>query len=507
MPNIIWEKFVDRRGCFFLDPLRAFLANPQDYVFVTNLGNVWYEIQNINDQLNRKALYRTRKSFTMTLTWEGLRCADAGAVHDLIVSLNATFSVFYPAAFKTKCDVLSGSLQDLSLQDLQNFWSGRFQNVIQGMLENLEYREIPGILTVQAIQETFLRKLELLASQDLQMGLRLNVILDFKCSSPSKEKSIAEEEDLQKRTMESMYDQERTRIENEKRATDIRDKTTILQLEQDLELLKKKHEDELQKIDDEQRKRQVELELLERRAHEAKSNEVLENAKKFVNKHAPAALIDETSRRAEAYVALCDAGVDEADNDYFPKEAGKLWTDISDDSSRTLLRNFRHFLSGYGENPLDIRVQEVQPRSLTSSRNETTEMECNVLRKNQSLQFSFTAPIDGKLTVLNIGTSGRVTELFPNVQRESFALASGKTYQFPENFIPNVSFTEEDDSGLEGIYVFITPENLLRSPETGDLCTHEGAKLAPFILDFTSKIRDYEQRACAVGRQEFIVQP
>ena len=100
----------------------------------------------------------------------------------------------------------------------------------------------------------------------------------------------------------------------------------------------------------------------------------------------------------------------------------------------------------------------------------------NALRKGDSLEFSFTSSKSGFVTILNLGTSGKMTILAPNSLTGSDTLSvkvdQGVRYNFPKSIMPDLdadSFIEDSSSGLEGIYVIVTKKPLFNFAKTGDL--------------------------------------
>ncbi len=134
--------------------------------------------------------------------------------------------------------------------------------------------------------------------------------------------------------------------------------------------------------------------------------------------------------------------------------------------------------------------------------------EYQVLQCGASLSFTFTAPITGFVSVLNLGTSGNISFLTPNsITGSNVQVIANQTYRFPQTFMPTLDadiFIEQSKSGLEGIYVIITPQPLISVPVSGQLTSLPELPYKK-VIQFINNLKQIPKQNWAVGVQEFEV--
>jgi len=142
-------------------------------------------------------------------------------------------------------------------------------------------------------------------------------------------------------------------------------------------------------------------------------------------------------------------------------------------TQQSLVQYLREQAAGR-KRPVVLKMVELRTRSIDSVdllTRDVTTAKVNALPVGRSLQFEFTAPQAGHVTVLNIGTSGRSYVHVPNayVDREAAKVPSGRSYVVPgSELLPwerlrehSLEYVENGPPGWEHMAVVVSEEPLI----------------------------------------------
>ena len=333
--------------------------------------------------------------------------------------------------------------------DLHSLWETPFQNVLQVEAHKVDYpswtTSLAGPVIASAIKVMYFAPM---AAKYVD-GTELELVESVDGYSPSIEKRSEEE---QKTLMAAKAAQEAEKAEIKKRQAELAEKEkTELMHTQNMEALK-----EQQTILQEKRALlQGQIDLKEKEI-EAKNAEIAIMQEKRL-------LIDQENRiRKEKEEALIKKQLETRNK--IIEANSKKWPTLSEDEI-IIAHNFSTTIKKRLEtNGFKIDNAAVIARSVTFR---GAVGHFNTLSHNSSLGFTFNAPKSGYVTILNLGTSGKMTILIPNAltgsDTDQVKTERGVQYYFPQSFMPELdgSFNEDAKSGLEGIYVFITQQPFL----------------------------------------------
>lgn len=369
---------------------------------------------------------QTKTAFAVNLHFKELTLADGNT---LTINVRIRAIITDPLRFYRRHAVRLSQDDELTDNNICDLWEAPFYNVLQVEAHKFTLDNWKTGLTETTIATAFKRYYFAPMAADYVLGTNLEFVESVEGNSPSEENRLQEELAKQNALLEQKQ-REFTLAENQK-----------------------KHEAELKIMQEQIRLRELEI--------KAKQEERIAQDAAYQRRR------DEEERKArqrrqqlehEQRLALMQSN---------------KWQDISL-SEKIIAVNFSELIK---------RQEEVKPVEMTNANLKTQELKIkgalakwNMLRNGDSLGFSFTASSTGYVTILNLGTSGKMTVLAPNSLTGSdtgwVKTEQGVRYDFPKSFMPDFdedAFIEDSSSGLEGIYTIITQQPLLSCHKTGEL--------------------------------------
>lgn len=368
----------------------------------------------------------TKSSFVVNLHFEELALADGNT---LTINVRIRVTITDPLRFYRRHAVRLNQEVELTDDNLCDLWEAPFYNVLQVEGHKFTLDNWKTGLTETTIATAFKRYYFAPMAADYIVGTNLEIVESVEGNSPSEEKRLQEELAKQNALLEQKQ-REFTLAENQKKHDAevelMREQVRLKELE-----IKAKQEERIaqdaayqRRKDEEERKEQQRRQQLE---HEQR-------------------------------LALIQSD---------------KWRELSV-TEKIVAVNFSELIK---------RQEEVSPVEMTNTNLQSKELKIkgalakwNTFRKGDSLSFSFIVSKSGYVTILNLGTSGKMTVLVPNALTGSDSswvkTEQGVRYDFPKSFMPDLdedSFIEDSSSGLEGIYTIVTPRPLLTYTQTGQL--------------------------------------
>lgn len=396
-------------------------------------------------------MYQMGAEFSVPLHYEKLELSDG---HTLDLDLAVGLRMAKPLRFfhQNKGRTIGGKLTD---ELLSSVWSRAFRAPILALTRSISAPEFSAMLTdraiFRAIQAAFCES----SLEETVMGTELMDVRAVSACSLSYEKRLEQEMEQAQREMDQKAKEEERMI--------LCERQRVLEIE--LQQQKEKR-----RIKELETNAQIELKRLENEQKDRARQELLRYEEIYKNR----------------WPSL--------------SKAEKLLAGQMSDFFRDLVRT----------RPISIVLPASQRKKLEIDESPAL---LNVLAQGASLAFSITAPQDGFVTILNLGTSGRLTVLVPNSMTGSDAAevhaVKGKTLKFPQTFLPSLApdiFEELSESGLEGIYCLITPDPLIpvaRANRLDDLQTIDYSRVSNLI----DVIKALPPDAFSVGVLEFKVLP
>ena len=368
----------------------------------------------------------TKTSFGVNLHFEELTLADGNT---LTLNVRILVRITDPLRFYRRHAVRLSQDVELTDDNLCDLWEAPFYNVLQVEAHKFNLDNWKIGLTETTISNAIKRYYFAPMAADYVDGTNLEIVESAEGNSPSEEKRLQEELAKQNALLEQKQ-REITLAENQK-----------------------KHEAELEIMREQIRLQELEI--------KAKQEERIAQDAAYQRRK------DEEERKAQLRRQQL-----EHEQRLALMQSDK-WRDLSV-SERITAVLFSEQIK---------RQEEVSPVEMTNASLKTKEIKIkgalakwNTLQKGDSLGFSFTASKSGYVTILNLGTSGKMTVLVPNAMTGSDSswvkIEQGVRYDFPKSFMPDLdedSFIEDSSSGLEGIYTIVSPQPLLSYKQTGQL--------------------------------------
>ena len=368
----------------------------------------------------------TKTSFVVNLHFEELTLADGNT---LTLNVRVRVRITDPLRFYRRHAVRLNQDVELTDDNLCDLWEAPFYNVLQVEAHKFNLDDWKIGLTETTIANAIKRYYFAPMAADYVDGTILEIVESVEGNSPSEENRLQEELAKQNALLEQKQ-REFTLAENQK-----------------------KHEAEVEIMREQIRLKELEI--------KAKQEERIAQDAAYQRRK------DEEERKAlqrlqqlehEQRLALLQSD---------------KWRDLSIQEKITAV-NFSELIK---------RQEEVNAVEMTNTNLQSKEFKIkgalakwNTLRKGDSLNFSFTTSKSGFVTILNLGTSGKMTVLLPNALTGSDSswvkTEQGVRYDFPKSFMPDLdedSFIEDSSSSLEGIYTIVTPQPVLPCKQTGQL--------------------------------------
>ena len=407
-------------------------------------------------------VYKLAQSlFYVNLHFEELTLADGNTLN---VNASAAVKITNPERFFRRHAKRISENTELTEDSLCDLWEAPFYNVLQVEAHKLNLDNWKTGLTGATIAEALHRYYFAPMATKFVEGTSLEFVESVEGNSPSEEKRLQEE--LAKRQKE-LEEEERRRItaqnkaEHEAKMTAIREQVRLTELE-----IKNKEQERLNQEA-----------AYQRRIEEEERKAKLEHQRKL----------------DEERIAMAHSN---------------KWPLLSV-AEKTVAIDFCILM----KNQAEVCGVEMKNTAISASSlfYQGVLGEWNTLRHGESLDFSFVCSKSGVVTIINLGTSGKMTVLVPNTLTGSdtiFVTAEqGVRYRFPESFMPDLdagSFVENSTSGLEGIYVIVTEDPLFNIEETDELTVLSSLSYDE-VQEMINKLKNLDPQSWGAGCLEFEV--
>ncbi len=360
----------------------------------------------------------TQSLFYVNLHFEELTLSDGNT---LTINARAGVKISDPELFFRRHARRMTENMELTEDRLCDLWEAPFYNVLQVEAHKLNLENwksgLTGATITTALQRYYFAPMALKYID----GTSLELVEAVEGNSPTEEKRLQEELEKQQKEFEEEQQQRinaQNKAEHEAKLEAMREQIRLKELE-----IKNKEQERLNQEAAYQRRREEE----KRKAEQ-----------------------ERLRKQDELRIALANSN---------------KWNEISNNEKAVAIE-FSILMKNQAEvSGVTINNTAISARSLFY---QGIMGEWRTLRKGESLGFSFTTPKPGYVTILNLGTSGKMTILVPNALTGSDAncvkVKPNVQYHFPKSFMPDIdedSFEEISYSGLEGIYTIITPKPLL----------------------------------------------
>lgn len=433
----------------------------------------------------------SKEPFCVKLNFEELKLADGETLTlNVIIRVRITNPVRFYCRYKSQfadCDCIPDG------DDLHSLWETPFQNVLQVEAHKVDYPSWTTCLAGPVIASVIKAMYFAPMAAKYVDGTELELVESVDGYSPTVEKRF-EDEQKALEAEKAAREAEQAEIKKRQKALEEREKSELIH-SQNMEALK-----EQQVILQEKRvilQGQIDLKNKEIEAKNAeiaimREKRLLIDQENRIRKEKEEALI---KQQAEARKKIIEAN-------------SRKWPTLSEDEI-IIAHNFSTTIKKRLEtNGFKIDNAAVVARSVTFR---SVVGHFYTLAHNSSLGFTFNAPKSGYVTVLNLGTSGKMTVLIPNVltgsDTDQVKTEQGVEYYFPQSFMPELkgSFNENDTSGLEGIYVFITQQPFLNCRKTGkELFKLDNLPYSQ-VQKITEMLDEIPEDSWCVGCLEFLV--
>ena len=374
-----------------------------------------------------ETVYKLAQSlFYVNLHFEELTLADGNT---LTINAAAGVKISDPIRFFRRHARRMAENSELTEDSLCDLWEAPFYNVLQVEAHKLNLDNWKSGLTGATIAAALQRYYFAPMAAKFVDGTSLEFVESVEGNSPSEEKRLQEELEKQQKDLE---EEQQRRISAQNKAA---------------------HEAKLEAMREQIRLKELEIKNKEqeRLNQEAAYQRRLEEEKRKAEQ-------ERLRKQDELRIALANSN---------------KWKEISH-AEKAIAIDF----SALMKNQEEINGVEMKNAALSASSilYQGVLGQWNALRKGESLEFAFTPSKSGFVTILNLGTSGKMTILAPNSLTGSDTLSvkadQGVRYNFPKSIMPDLdadSFIEDSSSGLEGIYVLVTKEPLFNFAKTSDL--------------------------------------
>ena len=467
LPKFDWFGFLFKKGQI----LKEYLSDSENHWFIveeqiqdeptSKLTSLTEEEAKYTLNANETVIKIDKKPFCVNLSFENLTLCDNNTL-----SLNITIRVNIsdPQRFYRRYIAQFNNEPTLEANNLHTLWEAPFRNVLQVEAHKYNLDNWKVGLTETAIKKAFEQYYFAPMAIDYIDGTNLELVESVEGYSPSEKQRLQEE--LARRQKE-LEEEERLRItaqnkaEHEAKLEAMREQVRLAELE-----IKNKEQERLNQEAEYQRR----IEEEERKAK-----------------------LDHQRKLDEERIAMAHSN---------------KWPALSV-KEKTIAIDFSILM----KNQAEICGVEMKNTAISASSlfYQGVLGEWNTLRQGESLDFSLVSSKSGVVTILNLGTSGKMTILVPNSLTGSDTIfvsaEQGVRYRFPESFMPDLdagSFVENSTSGLEGVYVIVTEEPLFNMEETGDLTVLPCLSYDK-VQETIDKLKDLDPQSWGAGCLEFEV--
>ncbi len=403
----------------------------------------------------------TQSLFYVNLHFEELTLADGNT---LTVNARAAVKITNPERFFRRHAKRISENTELTEDSLCDLWEAPFYNVLQVEAHKLNLDNWKTGLTGATIAAALHRYYFAPMATKYVDGTSLEFVESVEGNSPSEEQRLQEE--LAKQQKEFEEEQQR-RISAQNKA---------------------EHEAKLEAMREQRRLKMLELQEMENRrlAQDAEFQRRIEEEKLK-------AAQERQRKQDELRIAMAHSN---------------KWPSLSV-NEKNIAIDFSILL----KNQTEVCGVEMKNTAISASSlfYQGVIGEWNTLRQGETLDFSFISSKSGFVTIINLGTSGKMTILVPNALTgadTSFVkVEQGVQYRFPESFMPELtegSFIENSTSGLEGIYVLITERPLFNIEKTDNI-TGLSSLSYNKVQALINKLKDQDPQSWGAGCLEFEV--
>ena len=396
-----------------------------------------------------KTISRLASTFTLNVHFDALHLSDETLSLECEAHVKITDAVLFYKSHSSRLNERSC----LTSEAVSRAWAEAFYNAVELECRKTAYSNWKLNLTPGALRSAIQSYFNAPFARNLASGIELLAIDSIHAFSPSMEKKLQEEiEQKKQEEQHSILQQEREELQRQLQAK----------------------EDQLKELQEERRRQEEAF-----KAH-----------------------LEQERTRAEQEKQA------QRQRDRLLIEYKNRWLSLSD-SEKIAAAQLSEFFQKQADNrPIKISIPSVKKEKLEI---DFCLAEWNTLSYGASLAFSFTASQEGFVTILNLGTSGQITALIPNSATGSDKISvhakKNAAYNFPQTFLPSFpadSFEEQSRSGLEGIYVLITPEPLISVRYTGQLNELPNVSYSQ-VLKFLDSLKALPKNSWSVGVLEFQV--
>lgn len=420
--------------------------------------------QDARNQLcyNEKVCKISRVAFYVNLMFEELNLADGNT---LTLNICIQVRIAEPLRFYQRHQARFKQEAELDSEALHDLWETPFRNVLQVLAHKAQLSNWKDVLTGAAIAKAFQRYYYAPMAAKYLEGTELEIVSSVKGYSPSENKRLQQELERQRRE----YDEQQNQIIAAQN--------------------KAQHEAELERLREQIRLKELELQ----EKQEARLAQDLEH-----------------QRRMEELKLKTELERQKKLNDlHLEAEQANQWPDLTQ-NEKNIAINFSALI----KNQADANNVEMKNTAISASSIFYNGVwgHWNKLRKGDSLEFSFTPSKSGFVTILNLGTTGKMSIVVPNLLTGSdtdlVKVEQGVEYRFPISFMPDIaeqgSFKEDADSGLEGIYVLVTEKPFFQFEKAEEM--DELSELSyDYVQALTTQLVDMDSNSWAAGCLEFEV--
>lgn len=436
----------------------------------------------------------TKDPFCVNLHFEDLKLSDNNTLE---LNIKIRVRISNPIRFYRRYIAQFKNEPTLDGDSLHKLWETPFRNVLLVETHKIDYESWETSLVGPAIAAAFKNMYYAPMAAKYVDGTELELVESVSGYSPSvQERLEKEKKELEKQQKEledqkeAIRRQQEANIEKEKLEITHAHNQAKLKAERDLLIEQnRKKELEIKAKEAEIKAKETEINIIreKRLAQEEENKRRLQQEQKEAQKQ-------RDEREHEQRIALIQSN---------------KWPDITQFEKDIAIEFSILMNNQMDENNIAMKNMAISANSLFYK---GVAGEWNTLRKGGMLGFSFTAPQSGYVTILNLGTSGKMTVLLPNAitgsDTDLVKVQQGVKYLFPKSFMPDIdedSFIEMSDSGMEGIYTIITPKPLLPCPQ-GELIS---LSVLPYsvVKLLIEKFKKTPPESWSVGSLEFQVIP
>ena len=448
----------------------------------------------------------------MEISWQGMECKDAAGanVSDLSLTRVLDCEVRDPVRFMEAWENGGTDVPDATLSTA---WCDILKNPLQTLVEDCAYADLPKQLTVVSLSQSLAGWMESDFCSSIRAGISLPAASVNQVQFHSQSQIEAEQREVarQRTLAESTHQEELAKIAHQEALQKARREAELAELEKNRELSQAQKDLEIQRMkrlqEDEERVRQQQIEESEQRHN----NEIL---RLQVEAAELKRRLEEAKRPILPVAPIVEDELLQGATSEYQQAWKSRWTRLSAPHHRNALEQF---LGNMRNSATDFDLKLSHEQGVRSRSVENGDV-CSerILRHGDSLGFDFTPPMNGWLTVLDLGSSGAATVLLPNFLVKSndpkLMVCNGQSRHFLSDFIQMddrqmTVQSEERSYGFEGICVLITPEPLITELCEDGLTTYRWDGMVGKLDFIRKKLSQLDKRQWSVGLLEFVTRP